>query len=277
MVDRSTIQNVMKEQRFSSEDTFDGSTAVELGNLLGADTLMNACFSAPAISRQKFTDTESYCARKEGDKCKDWRSKNISCDRVTVTVEFTPKATFVTSGQIIFSKSYTSTATSDRCPNQKNVSLESDEALIGSALSTIFSNMRRDVADYPLILNLQLIDNDDGMSEASSDEFSMAMEFANQGLLSRACSKLNMLASTVKNSPATMYNLGVCSEIDGDKDAAKGYYEQALNYMSSLSSSDKDLVFKAIKRMEGKLDINEHNKGKKNFFDQMKDSVTDLM
>ena len=47
--------------------------------------------------------------------------------------------------------------------------------------------------------------------------------------------------------------------------------------MSSLSSSDKDLVFKAIKRMEGKLDINEHNKGKKNFFDQMKDSVTDLM
>jgi hypothetical protein len=277
MVDRSTIQNVMKEQRFSSEDLFDGSTASELGNLLGADTLMHASFSAPAVSRQKFTSSESYCARKEDDKCKDWKSKKISCDRKTVTIEFTPKATYVASGQIIYSKSYSSTQTSDRCPNQRDVSLLADEALIGNALNSIFATMRRDVAAYPLVLKLQLIDDDDGMSESSAQSFGMAMEFANQGLLDRACSRLSMMASSVQDSPATMYNLGVCSEIAGQADAARAYYEQALNTMNSLSSSDKDLVFKAIKRMDGELDLDQHNKKETNFFDKMKETVTNSM
>ncbi|MFT6329361.1 MAG: hypothetical protein ACJAYN_001292 [Bermanella sp.] len=277
MVDRLTIENVMKEQRFSSDDIFDGSTASELGMLLGADTLMNASFSAPAVSRQKFTGSESYCKKRDGDKCKEWGSKKISCDRKTVTVEFTPKATYVASGQIIYSKSYSATQTSDRCPNQKNVSLLSDEVLISNAVSNIFNDMRRDVADYPLVLKLKLIDDDEGMSESDSSEFSMAMEFANQGMLDRACAKLNMLASSVQNSPATMYNLGVCAEINGQTDAAKGYYEKALNSMSSLSSSEKDLIFKAIKRIDGEIDLNEHNEKEKSFFDKMKDSVTNSM
>lgn len=277
VVDRSAIETVMKEQRFASEDTFDGSTAVELGNLLGADTLMNATFSVPPVSSSKFTEKESYCSRREGDKCKDWAQRNITCDRKTATVEFTPKATSVTNGQIVYSKSYTYTTTSSRCPNEVNVSLKSDDEMIGSALSSVFNTMRRDIADYPLVLNLQLIDDDDGMSDSDSEEFNMAMEFANQDMWDRACSKLNVLAGSVQRSPAMMYDLGVCAEMEGQPDAAKGYYEQALNYMSSLSSSDKDLVFKAIKRMEGKLNLDDHNKESKSIFDKMKDSVTDLM
>jgi hypothetical protein len=286
IVDRTAINSVMSEQRLASDDTFDASTATQLGNLLGADTLVAASFFVSDINQETFLDTERYCQNNVESgglmgklgvtKCEDYGERQVKCYKKAATIEFTPKATSVTSGQIVYSKSYSATSTSSKCPNDKNPLLSND-ALISESLKNIFGQIRNDVADYAINLDLELIDDTDGMSKPTEEEFNMAMEFANQDLWDRACTKLNMLASSVQNSPTMMYNLGVCSEITGEPDAAKGYYEQALNYMSSLSSSDKDLIFKAIKRMEGKLNLDDHNKENKNFFDKMKDSVTDLM
>ena len=291
VVDRSSIDRVMKEQQLSSQATFDEETVTKLGRLVGADTIFIAHYQVSDIEKSSYqANVQGDCLKEheatgkvtkfigEGSGCYEYDEKTVDCEKKTVNVEFTPKATKVESGKIVYAKTYKASSTFNKCPNDEDKTLKSDTALVSDSFDIIFAQMRRDIAPYPLLLNLELIDGDSTeMPETVKSVFDRGLFFAENDMYDRACAKFEQAASGYNLSPALMYNLGVCQDIKGEPDSAKGFYERALDLSTSLSASDTGLVLNAIKRLEGKMDLDSHNKPEsESALESVKKSITDI-
>ncbi|WDE02481.1 tetratricopeptide repeat protein [Thalassomonas actiniarum] len=291
VIDQSHIKRVKEEQQISSQATSDEETAIKLGRSVSADTVFMAHYQVSDIETSTYqAKAQGECLKEheatekvtkflgEGSGCYEYDEITVDCEKKTVNVEFTPKATKVESGEIVYAKTYKASATFKECPNEENKTLKSNSSLVSDSLDIIFAQMRRDIAPYSLLLNLKLIDGDNtAMPETVKGVFDRGLFFAENDMLDRACAKFEQAASDYSQSPALMYNLGVCLDIKGESDSAKGFYEQALDLSAGLSSSDTGLVLNAIKRLEGKTDLDNHNKRDPDWpLKSMQDSITNL-
>lgn len=270
LVDRTAIDRILKEQSFSSSDNFDEETAANLGRLIGADVLITAHFLVSDVQTSTYKDTESICIRDRatggfmgkigGRTCEEYRDRTIYCKKRSVTVEFTPKGTNVETGTIVYANNYKAVSESKKCPNQENKTLKSDITLVSESFDDIFREIRRDIAPYGLMLELRLINNDkSGMPITTKQKLEQGIFFVEKGLFDRACPIFEQAAASFGKSPAIMYNLGVCQDMKGDQSAAKAFYERALDYSTYLSSNNQDIVINAIRRLEGKTNLDDHN------------------
>ncbi|MCW8833687.1 MAG: CsgG/HfaB family protein, partial [Colwellia sp.] len=256
LVDRTSIDRVIKEQRISSSDNFDEDTATKLGNLVGADILVTANFLVSDLQTSTYKGYEKYCIRERksgglmgklgGTKCEEYRDRAINCKKHSVTVEFTPKGTSVETGTIVYAKNYKAAAESKKCPNEQNKTLKSGVTLVSESFDNIFRQMRRDIAPYGLMLELHLIEDDKSkMPAIAKQNLAQGMFFVEKDMFERACPKFEQAAASFGQSPAIMYNMGVCQDMIGDKVAAKAFYERALDLAIYLSSDDQDIVINA--------------------------------
>lgn len=273
VVDKAALDNVIKQQRLSESALFDSKTSIRLGKLIGADALINASFQISNVSDQWFTNEYTdydTCVeyKKDGKKCKKYKKRTETCTKRSLTVELIPSVVSVTTGKNIFANEYYSQEASSKCPSKGNT-LRSPGSMVNSAFSDIFAQMRKDIYFYEIVLKLKMIESDDSSMPKTSKQFlKTAMELINNNMIDRGCAQIAKAAASYNQSPAIMYNMGVCKELNGETDFAKGFFERALDYSTALSSSDKQLVYRAIRRMEGTEDLDNHNRNQRTFLDR---------
>ncbi len=268
LVDNQKMQAIIDHQRRTESSQYDSDTAIRLGKLTGADSLINFDYFISAVKDERYNkDYTDYdtCVKykKDGKKCKEYKRRTESCTKRKISVELNPTVVDVTSGSILLAKTYTSNRVSKKCPSKGNT-LATSEEMVTASFDEIFTKMRKDIYFYPLVLELKLIESDDSdMPKKAEMHLENAIEFVEQDMVDRACKQIQKAAATYSESPAIMYNMGICQDIKGNKDVAKGFFEKALEYKTYLDSSDKELVYSAIRRMEGKEDLDKHNEKQK--------------
>ena len=265
MIERQKIDRIISEQRMvTSSGLFNEKDVVRLGKLSAADTLIMGSVSMPPMSVRQYTKKEEYCKDKD---CKQTEISYVSCAEKIANVDFTLKAVSVQQGNIIFTQSYSGKANNTFCGNgdgNRDSSLckmhlaipalsnntacgdQNETGLRNEAIKQVLDNLRKDVAPYPVVLNIEFLEEDDYMSSATEDKLEGAMEYVKQARIDRACGIFKDALAGDTNSPALYYNLGVCAEIGGDLDRAENLYNQA----DRKTRKPEKLISAAINRVK---------------------------
>lgn len=246
MVERQRIDQIIAEQRMvTSSGFFNENDVVKLGKLSAADTLIMGSVSMPSVTVRNYTKKLEHCKDK---KCTQTDVSYEPCVEKIANVDYTLKAVSVQQGNIIFTQTYSGKANNTFCGNGDGRSDSSicaiqtaipalsnntacgdknETELRNQAINQILDNLRKDVAPYPVVLNIEFMEEDDSMSSATEDKLEGAMEYVKQQRVSRACEIFKDALASDTNSPALYYNLGVCAEIGGDLDRAETLYSQS--------------------------------------------------
>lgn len=236
LVERSQIDSIIKEQKLNDGMLTNSATRIKLGKLTGADTLINAGYSAK-VDSSNYSEERTECT-KEGDKwyskCKKSRDYTVSCTKKTAVVILEPKAVSVESGQIIFSNHYSEIAESKRCKDS-NDAQRTDEELIGSALTLITEALKFDLAPFTLTTDVDLMEDDSSsMPDDAEKMFEMGIEFAQEGMYENACQMFSKAQTNYSSSIAITYNNAVCAEFLADVEMADAFYSKATTMTDDI-------------------------------------------
>lgn len=235
LVDRSIIDKIIKEQKFSDGMLADGSTRVKFGKLTGADTVVSGNLKAK-LDSSSYSETRSKCS---GSKIfcsdKDSYSTRVSCSKHTAIAVFEPKAVSVETGRILFSKNYTKTVEESVCSDDEKA-MPSDEMLKGQAIALVAKAFKTDIAPYLYTVDVELMEDDDSaIDKNAKQQFDIGVELAENARFDNACSMFAKAQSQYADSVALTYNNGVCAEYSGDIEKAQAFYQQAETLTQDVS------------------------------------------
>ncbi len=252
VVDRNSLDAILKEQKMVNESgLFDESTAVQLGKLSGADTILSGIVTAPQTQRTRYFAERRRCSEKNKDgKCTDYQTYKVKCTKKSTNFELTARAVSVSKGSIVFSKTYSGNATNQFCEDSPQRE-KSDADLAQAAWTQAMNTMRHDVAPYEVQIEISLMKGDDSdlkKHKKAHELLKSGLDFADEHRLDRGCQQFTKALAFYNESPALYYNNGVCAEVDGDLDKAVTYYRKA----DQLTLKPVKTIAVALHRIEEK-------------------------
>lgn len=262
-IDRTAI---MREQRLSDSALADATTAIELGRLVAADTILSGAVKNPQYRKSRSVEERRECV--EGQKnergdayisCDKYRTYVVPCTQQSMRFSLNLRASNVATGTVSFIQDYSGAASHSYCVDT-GVARDKD-ALAEQAVAQAFAQMRQDVAPYPVSFTISFLDYDarSGLGRKSlffadqsdaNGAFEAGLKLAGQNQSAAACVQFRKAASLFNGSPAIFHNLGVCAELDGNFDKAISFYEQAALVAPAPIGVTGDALARA-KRLRG--------------------------
>ena len=234
---------VMREQRISDTVLFNAETAVDLGRLVAADTILSGVVSPPVYDELRSVEQRSRCiAGKQNSlgiytKCEQYQNYDVTCATQTMRFGMTLRATNVTTGTVAFTQDYGDQARHYYCTDSgahRNRAQMADEVI-----AKVLQNVRMDIAPYPVRFSLQFLDYDakSGLGSKSlffkgnakaKAAFESGLKLAEKNQPTLACQQFRKAAGLFTGSPAIFHNLGTCAELESNFDKAIAFYEQSI-------------------------------------------------
>jgi len=253
VIERSKIEEIIKEQSFSLSGLVDQQQAVTIGNLLGAEALITGSGS------YSIKDEGGWETYKEKEKDKDGKKVEVEKKRYNiyriVDVSLTFRIIDVTTGSIIASKtnhgsnrsvkrSYMGTGKNERAAAQ---SLPDWKPIVERVVSNVLDLTVTQIAPHT-VTEKRVIE------EGDSNKMERALEYAKRDLWDEArviwLEVVDKKKSDKEDKIAATYNLGLYYEVFGFLDDAESYYQKAFK----LSGDSKFLDARArINRRRAEL------------------------
>lgn len=215
VVERSQIDKILKEQRFSLSGAIDESTAAKVGKLLGLNAII--------IGDGNYDRNDEY--PKTTTIGLDGKTKDLHCHQRTVTAQATIKIIDVETAIILGTETARVPVSDKKCGDERS-SIASEDVLLNAALQTI---ARRFVdyftPGYELMrFELEKIKLRDVRKQA--DE---AATFIENGNIDRALPLFQAIYQADSYNPKAAYNLAAAFEMVGSYNEAVQYYTIASN------------------------------------------------
>ena len=236
LVDRTALDKTISEMQLAQSGMVDQKTAAKLGKLVGAEgiytgvVLHNGCVDSRY--QEKRTTCTQYEAKRDRDgniyqgPCINWRQYHVSCTKRVASFTVAPKLVEVATGKILYSRNLSATAESTGCTDTKPLQVAG--VLIEKAKEAVKKDFRLDIAPHYVTTAIKLMDSADGIdSPEARGKLENGIAYADKGRLESACELWGEALNISRNSPALLYNLGVCAESRGDLDNALNFYKQA--------------------------------------------------
>jgi len=236
LVDRASIDKIMSEQQFGQSALIDQATAAKIGKLVGAQGIYTGVISAAQVRDSRYIEKRKECeqheikrdkkGRESEGKCIRWKHYSVSCTKRDAHFSVTPKLIDVSTAKILYSRNLSKSATSSGCEDGSIP--EDEQTMLEGVKAAVKAQFIKDVAPYYVTVEIKLMDSTDKIDSADArDKLSQGIEFADKGRMDSACEIWGQARIVAPNSPAILYNLGVCAESRGDADAALNLYKQA--------------------------------------------------
>ena len=236
LVDRASIDKIMSEQQFSQSALIDQATAAKIGKLVGAQGIYTGAVTAAQVKDSNYKEKRQECVRhkierdKKGNeyegRCIQWRNYSVSCMKRDAHFSVTPKLVDVSTSKILYSRNLSKSATSSGCEDASPP--KDEQELLEAVKEDVKKQFLKDVAPYYVTVEIKLMDSTDHIDSADAkDKLKQGIDFADKGRMDNACEIWGQARIAAPNSPAILYNLGVCAESRGDADAALNLYKQA--------------------------------------------------
>lgn len=258
LVERTKIDRIIEEWRFSQSALMDEKTAARVGRLVGARGIYTGTISLSHSTDNYYTEDRTRCAQEVAKKdyrgreikeCVRWEKYKVSCTSRVASFAATPRLLDVDTGRIVYANNISAKESASACSDSQKP-LPSHAELIGQAKQASLEQFRRDIAPYHVTMTVKLMDSRHGLtSKEARDRWKQGLNFAKNDRLDRACELWGEIRTLGEESLSLLYNLGVCSETTGDLDQALDLYRRA----DRLTTGPDERITAALSRVSRAL------------------------
>jgi len=229
MISRNDFEKILKEQRIQNSGLVDPSTAVEVGELIGAQAIISGNVASPTAHDSYFYETRSRCADK---KCNELVYYKVRCKKRVVGLSAEVRIVDVRKGDIIFADTLSRTSSYSHCSDDSRAipSREMAAQNLSEALANEFTyKLTPHYKSFRVVL---LEDPDLDYTDKQEQLLEVSLKYIEQARYDKAEKFLSQLIdSTSSKSYVAFYNLGVIKEAQGNYIEAKEYYAYADDLM----------------------------------------------
>jgi len=227
LVSRDDIERILHEQKLQDSGLLDEGTAVELGNLLGAQALITGSISDKSSSDTRYYVKRSKCVDKE---CKKTKEYSVVCTARTINLSAQIRIVAIEKGDIVFSDNLHAKKEWNACSDRDNV-LPSKQHGLDLLSSRLASSFSAKLTPYYKSFSVTLLDEPDiEYTEKQEKTLENALVYIQRQRYTKAADLLNrLLSETQERSFVAAYNLGVVKEVQGNLQEAQELYALADN------------------------------------------------
>lgn len=244
MISRSDFEKIIKEQKLQNSGLVEQSTAVKVGELIGAQAIISGNVGAPTSQDSAFYETRARCADK---KCKSLTYYKVRCINRAVGLWAEVRIVDVQKGDLIFADRLSKRRVYKHCSDYSSALPSRDMAAqtLAEAMADEFTyRLSPRYRTFGVIL---LEDPDLDYSDKQEKLLEVSLEYIEHGRYDKAEQFLvQLIDSTASQSYVPFYNLGVVKEAEGKYAEAKEYYEMA----DSLMLEPVKAINEAVVRIE---------------------------
>lgn len=239
VVDRARVSDALtKAGKNSSEASTDPKMAIQIGKLVGATGVYSGALTKDGYEDVRYNEPREECDQYATrlikgirySECVHMRQYMVECTKRVYLFGFTPTVVEVATGTVAYSMNAAGAAESYAC-SDKGV-LQSAIELATNSKAIAMNRFMASIAPHMETLQLTLMDGTDGLSKEAKDKLAAGIVFAQSNRMDRACDLWGSVKSEAISSPSLSYDLGVCSEMNGDYIAALDLYKKADKMLS---------------------------------------------
>ena len=227
VINRTDLNKIIAEQKIQNSGLMDESTAVEVGNLLGAKAIISGSVNAPTMSDARYYVTRKKCKGKGNEKvC--WDVK-VSCIKRTIGLSAQIRMVNVSTAGVIYADNVSRQNEWRRCADSSSSALPSKQAGAQYLANSIASNFAYKLTPHYRNISVTLLEDPDmEYSDHQESLLENALLYIEQGRYDKAEKLLRrLLESTASQSYVPLYNIGVIYEARGNFAEAQQYYKAA--------------------------------------------------
>lgn len=214
------------------------AAAMRYGRSLGVQGVYYGDVSPLIVKNRSWQEERTKCLEyKSFMKCKNEQKTRVNCHEQLATYTAQTKLVNIQTGSVVYTESVSSAVTNQYCPDKGRQ--YSNTELSAHLRADVAKKIRRKVAPYNAVFDVQLKDDTKGLSPTAAEKFNGGIAFSAAGQMDRACAIWQELSATAPESNkniSLLYNLGVCAEVVADYDRALELYSRAD---SMLTAPDK--------------------------------------
>jgi hypothetical protein len=215
VIERSQIDKILKEQRFSLSGAIDENTAAKVGKLLGLNAII--------IGDANYDRNDEY--PKTTTIGLDGKTKEVHCHQRTVTAQATLKIIDVETAIILGTETARVPFSDKKCGDDRS-SIASEDQLLSAALQTI---ARQFVDYFTPGYELMRFDLEKIRLKEVRKQADEASNFISNGDMNRALPLFHAIYKADSYNPQAAYNLAALFEMVGSYTQAVEYYSIASN------------------------------------------------
>ena len=219
IVERSRLDEVLKEQNLGTRGIVDESQAANLGKVLGVDAIIIGTVN-PNSDDSNTKEERRY--KKNGQ----WYSYYEDCTTRKVNVDSRMRIISVNTGQIMGTKEASYKAEDKQCGDNRSQLFSTDELIKQCLRTSVNEKFANYFSPRFILKEYEVLEIDLDQYEDMSDK---AIEYFEAGNFDKA---FVIYSSILKEDPyndAAQYNLGVLNEVVGNYQAALDNYQAAFN------------------------------------------------
>lgn len=238
IVNRKDFNEIIKEQKLQNSGLVDVSTAVEVGNLIGAQAIISGRVGRATANDTYYRERRVRCLDK---KCKETRKYSVPCTKRVAGLSAELRMVDVTKGDIIYADTMNGTSTWVHCRDDSRP-LPTTEMAAQRLANEIAQRFTYKLTPHYRYFRVVLLEKPDiDYSDKEEQLLEVSVEYIKQNRYDKAERFLiELIDSTNQRSYVPFYNLGVIKEAQGNYIEAQKYYKLA-----------DDLVIEPVEEVNG--------------------------
>lgn len=249
VVDRTTMNKIIAEQKLQTSDLVNSETSTELGKLIGAKALITGTVGSATQSDSRFNESRQRCyAVGKKLKCVPY---SVSCHKRTVGMAASIKVVDVSTGSIFYGDTLSNQITKKHCSDDSVMlpSKAEGASQISAWIAETFKNMavpRYVTFKVPLIESVKEVE----LTKVQKMNFDIGLKYIKQNRYDKADKIfMKLFNETGNRSYSIAYNAGLMKEALGKIMEAREIYKIADNLMVEPVEE----ISEAMKRIEGSV------------------------
>lgn len=229
MISRNDLDKIIKEQKIQNSGLVEQDTAVEVGQLIGAQAIISGSVSSPTSQDTHFYEKRAKCANK---KCSELTYYKVRCMKRAVALSAEIRIVDVQQGDILFGDTLNKSAIYKHCSDDSRALPSKDMAAQSLSVAMANAFTYRLTPHYKNIGVTLLEDPDLDYTDKQEQLLEVSLKYIEQGRYDKAEQFLgDLIDATSSQSYVAFYNLGVVKEAQGNYEEAKEYYSDADHLM----------------------------------------------
>ena len=225
IVSRKDFNKIIHEQKIQNSGLIDLSTAVEVGNLIGAEAIISGNVGRATSKDTRYYESRIRCFDK---KCKDSVRYNVRCIKRVVGLSAEIRMIDVTKGDIIYADTMREISIFKHCKDD-SYALPSREMAAQQLANEIAAKFTYKLTPHYRYFRVVLLEKPDIDYDNRQEKLlEVSLEYIKQNRYNKAQRFLiDLINSTNQKSYVPFYNLGVIKEAQGKYSEAEKYYKLA--------------------------------------------------
>jgi curli biogenesis system outer membrane secretion channel CsgG len=225
VISRKDFDKIIAEQKIQNSGLVDVATALDVGNLIGAQAIISGRVGHATSKDRYFYEERLRCLDK---KCKESIKYRVSCTKRAVGLSAEIRMVDISKGDIIYADTLNKTSEYKQCQDSTD-GLPTSEAASGLLANRIANDFTYKLLPHYRYFEVVLLDDPDIEYSSHEDKLlESSLEYIKQNRLDKAEKLLvDLIDSTQQKSYVPFYNLGVIKEAQGAYGEAQKYYKMA--------------------------------------------------